>query len=185
MPPRSSKQPSAPVKQPQATSRRSQATAKRPQATALDTGLRLLARRAHSRVELRRKLGRRGYDEDEIGAALARLAELGYVDDASFAASHVRRRSSTRGPMALTAELAARGVDRQAAGRALAGFDRAAQVASATRLAERLCGRTLPAGYGELLDTVGAKLLRRGFSSGVAREACWALWAGREEIPTA
>jgi regulatory protein len=171
VPPRSSKQPPTSVKQ--------------PQASALDVGLRLLARRAHSRVELRRKLGRRGYEEDEIQAALARLDELGYVDDAAFATGHVRRRSSSRGPMALKAELAARGIDRQAAGHALAGFDRAAQVASATRLAERLCGRTLPAGYGELLDTVGAKLLRRGFSSGVAREACWALWAGREEIPTA
>ena len=192
MPPRSSKQPQAPVGQvqttarrPQATAKRPQATARRPQATALDAALRLLARRAHSRVELRRKLGRRGYEEDEIQAALVRLAELGYVDDAAFAAGHVRRRSSSRGPLALTAELAARGVDRQAAGRALAGFDRAAQVASATRLAERLCGRTRPAGYGELLDTVGAKLLRRGFPSGVAREACWALWAGREEIPSA
>jgi len=144
-----------------------------------------LARRAHSRVELRRKLGRRGYDEDEIQAALVRLAELGYVDDAAFAESHVRRRSSSRGPLALTAELAARGVDRHAAGPALAGFDRAAQVASATGLAERLYGRSRPAGYGELLDSVGAKLLRRGFSPGVAREACWAVWAGREHRPTA
>jgi SOS response regulatory protein OraA/RecX len=85
--------------------------------------------------------------------------------------------------LALTAELAARGVDRHAAGRALAGFDRPAQVASATRLAERLYARSRPAGYGELLDSVGAKLLRRGFSPGVAREACWAVWTGREHVP--
>jgi regulatory protein len=152
---------------------------------ALDAGLRLLARRAHSRVELRRKLGRRGYDEEEIQGALVRLAELGYLDDAAFSAGHVRRRSGSLGPLALTAELAARGVDRQAARGALAGFDRAAQVTSATHLAERLCGSSRPAGYGELLDSVGAKLLRRGFSPGVAREACWAVWAGREHLPTA
>jgi regulatory protein len=118
-------------------------------------------------------------------AALARLGELGYLDDAAFAAAHVRRRSAGRGPLALSAELAARGVDRRASGRALAAFDHTAQVASATRLAERLCGRNRPAGYGELLDSVGAKLLRRGFSPGVAREACWAVWAGREAAPTA
>ncbi len=153
--------------------------------SALDAGLRLLARRAHSRVELRRKLARRGHGEEEIRGALARLAELGYVDDAAFAAGHVRRRSASRGPLALAAELAARGVDRRASSRALAGFDHAAQVASAARLAERLCGRSRPAGYGELLDSVGAKLLRRGFSPGVAREACWAVWAGREHRPTA
>ena len=185
MPPRSSKRPQASAQRSQASAQRPQASAGRPQASALDAGLRLLARRAHSRVELRRKLGRRGYDEGEIQAALVRLAELGYVDDAAFAAGHVRRRSSSLGPLALTAELAARGVDRQAAGRALAGFDRAAQVASATRLAERLYGRSRPAGYGELLDSVGAKLLRRGFSPGVAREACWAVWAGREQGPSA
>jgi len=153
--------------------------------SAYEVGVRLLARRAHSRVELRRKLARRGYEEEDIAAALARLGELGYLDDAAFAAAHIRRRSAGRGPLALSAELAARGVDRRASGRALAAFDHTAQVASATRLAERLCGRNRPAGYGELLDSVGAKLLRRGFSPGVAREACWAVWAGREAAPTA
>lgn len=151
-----------------------------PAVPVLDAGLRLLARRAHSRVELRRKLARRGYPEEEIRDALARLGELGYLDDAAFAASHVRRRSATLGPLALSAELAARGVDRHVSGRALAGFDHTAQVASATRLAERLCGHMRPAGYGELLDSVGSKLLRRGFSPGVAREACWAVWADRQ-----
>ena len=152
--------------------------------SAFDAALRLLARRAHSHVELRRKLGRRGYPEEEIGEALGRLSELGYLDDAAFAAGHVRRRSSSLGPLALSAELAARGVERRVSGQAMAGFDHTAQVASATRLAERLCGRNRPAGYSELLDTVGAKLLRRGFSRGVAREACWAVWSGREAVPT-
>ena len=164
--------------------RSSKAEARRPD-SAYEGGLRLLARRAHSRVELRRKLARRGYSEEAIHTALARLAELGYLDDAAFAAAHVRRRSGARGPLALSAELAARGVDKRVVGRILAGFDHAAQVATATHLAERLCGRTQPAGYGELLDAVGAKLLRRGFSPGVAREACWTVWAGREPTPTA
>jgi regulatory protein len=158
-------------------------TSKQPQVPALDAGLRLLARRAHSRVELRRKLGRRGYEEDEIRAALARLAELGYVDDASFAAGHIRRRSVSLGPMALSAELAARGVDKHISGAALRAFDREAQLAAATRLAERLCGRNRPVGYGELLDTVGVKLLRRGFPQAVAREACRAVWAGAAGTP--
>ena len=150
--------------------------------SAFDAGIRLLARRAHSRVELRRKLARRGYDADEVRGAVARLSELGYLDDASFAVGHVRRRSGTRDALALSAELAERGVDKVVAGAALAGFDRAAQVAAATRLAERLSerlsGGKRPPGYRELLDSVGAKLLRRGYSIGVARDACWAVWAG-------
>jgi regulatory protein len=158
--------------------RRSSKPKARPDASVLEAGLRLLARRAHSRVELRRKLGRRGYEEDEIQAALTRLTELGYVDDAEFAAAHVRRRSASRGPFALSAELAARGVDRHTMGAALRAFDRPAQVAAATRFAERLCARIRPAGYNELLDSVGTRLLRRGFSPAVAREACRAVWSG-------
>ena len=156
---------------------------------ALAAGLRLLARRAHSCLELRRKLSRRGYEEDDISDAVARLTELGYLDDASFAAGHVRRRSVTRGPLALSAELALKGVDRDMAEAALSGFDRPAQLAAATALAGRLAGHTPgarrahlegPAGYRELLGTVGAKLVRRGFSIAVAQEACRAVWTGTE-----
>ena len=156
-----------------------------PRAPAIDAGLRLLAGRAHSRAEVRRKLARRGYDLDDVEGAVNRLVELGYLDDASFAAGHVRRRSGTHGPLALSAELSARGVDRRMADAALAGFDPEAQLAAATRLAVRLAGRSRPAGYRELLESVGAKLLRRGFSMTVAREACRAVWAGTGITPSA
>lgn len=147
--------------------------------------MRLVAGRAHSCAELRRKLTRRGYAEEEIAGALTRLTELGYMDDAAFAAGHVRRRSVTRGPLALSAELALKGVDKHTAEAALSSFDRPAQVAAATALAGRLAGHIPgarkadfkgPVGYRELLDTVGAKLLRRGFSITVAQEACQAVW---------
>jgi regulatory protein len=146
--------------------------------SAYEAGVRLLARRAHSRAELRRKLARRGYDDEDVAGAMRRLGELGYLDDAAFAAGHVRRRSASLGPLALSAELAARGVDRRVAGGALATFDHEAQLAAATRLAARLSGRNRPAGYRELLDSVGAKLLRRGFPETVAREACRTIWRG-------
>jgi regulatory protein len=145
--------------------------------------LRLLARRAHSRAELRRKLARRGYEAEEVQGALARLEELGYLDDAAFATGHVRRRSRSLGPLALAAELSERGVERSLASAALATFDRPAQVAAAVRLAERLCAGKRPPGYRELLDTVGAKLLRRGYSIGIAREACRAVWDGTVRLP--
>src|SRR5438876_2085996 len=151
-------------------------SSKKPLAGALDTGLRLLARRSHSRFELRRKLGRRGYEEAEVDAAVARLVELRYLDDRSFAEGHVRRRSATRGPLALSAELAARGIDRSLADGAVQGFDPEAQLAAATRLVERLAGRKSFAGYRELLDSAGAKVLRRGFSPGTVRTACRAVW---------
>ena len=149
---------------------------RKPTSSCLETGVGLLARRAHSRAELRQKLTRRGYELDAVEATLARVTELGYLDDAAFARGLVRRRSSTRGPMALAAELWSKGIDRAGAAAALAVFDPDAQLAAATRLAERLRGGRSLEGYRELLDRVGPKLMRRGFSSGVVREACRAAW---------
>ncbi|TMC37036.1 MAG: regulatory protein RecX [Chloroflexi bacterium] len=160
-------------------------SSKPPTGSAYEAGVGLLARRAHSRAELRRKLARRGFSVEDVDATMARLSRLGYLDDASFAAGHVRRRSATLGPLALSAELSARGVDRAVAGAALDAFDHSAQVAAATRLAERLSARKSTAGYRELLDSVGARLLRRGFSLGVAREACLAVWQGTATTPEA
>jgi regulatory protein len=149
-----------------------------PAVPALDAGLRLLAVRSHSRHELRRKLGRRGYAEEDVEGAVARLDELGYVDDAAFAAGHVRRRSASLGPLALAAELAARGVDRRLTSQAVAGLTHSDQVTAAVRLVQRQAARKRPASYQELLDSAGSKLLRRGFSPGIAREACRAVWLG-------
>jgi SOS response regulatory protein OraA/RecX len=109
---------------------------------------------------------------------MARLAGQGYLDDAGFAVGHVRRRSTALGPLALSAELAARGVDREVARTALEGLGHEAQVAAASRLVLRELSRSRPAGYKQLLDSAGARLLRRGFSPAVAREACRAAWQG-------
>jgi regulatory protein len=152
-----------------------------PSDSALDAGLRLLARRAHSRVELLLKLTRRSYDSAAIRTALRRLEELGYLDDQSFARSFVRRRGSVRGPRALSAELAARGVDRAQVDTAIAEFGEEEQLAAATQIAERLYARKPSPGYREILDEVGTKLVRRGFSVSVARAACHTVLAGRSD----
>ena len=152
-----------------------------PSDSALDAGLRLLARRAHSRVELLLKLTRRGYDSAAIRTAMRRLEELGYLDDQAFARSFVRRRGSVRGPRALSAELAARGVHRAQVDTAVAEFGEAEQVAAATQIAERLYARKPSLGYREILDEVGSKLVRRGFSVSVARAVCHTLLAGHPD----
>lgn len=154
---------------------------KAPAVPAFDAALGYLARRAHTRAELRRKMGRRGYEEAEIDEAMVRLAGLGYLDDAGFAERHVRRRSASLGPQAISAELASRGVARAVARQALAGLSAEDQLAAATKLVARQAGRKRPAGYKELLDSAGSRLLRRGFSPGIAREACRLVWVGAVE----
>lgn len=49
--------------------------------TALMKAVDLLARAEHSTAQLARKLAQRGYEEEEIQAALATLTERGYLDD--------------------------------------------------------------------------------------------------------
>jgi regulatory protein len=151
----------------------------------VDSGLRLLARRAHSRAELRQKLTRRGYEAAEVDSALSRLAGMGYLDDSEFARGLVRRRSGSRGSLALAAELAARGIDRERSAAALAGLGPGEQLASARRLAERMYPEGAQVGYRELLDRVGVRLLRRGFPAEVVRAACQAVLAERRSLPEA
>jgi regulatory protein len=140
--------------------------------------LRLLGGRAHSRVELQRKLARRGYTSEEVDAALARLEELGYLNDLAFAEGLVRVRSASRGPRALSAELAKRGVGRAQADRALASYDDALQLASAMRNIVRTYGRREITDYREMLNQVGSRLLRQGYSAITVRAACRAVVAG-------
>src|SRR5258708_30968318 len=100
---------------------------------------------------------------------MARLAEMGYLDDAAFAQGLVRRRSAARGSLAVAAELTAKGIDRQGTADALAELDAESQLASATLLAERMCPRGAEIGYREMLDRVGVKLQRRGYTTHITR----------------
>lgn len=79
--------------------------------SAYDKALGLLARREHSRRELKLKLRQRGYEGEEAGAALDRLGEQRYQDDDRFAEALVRNRSAQGyGPQRLRAELKSHGL---------------------------------------------------------------------------
>lgn len=145
-----------------------------PGGSALDAGLRLLARRDHSRAELKRKLSRRGHQEEALEAALRQIAETYRQDDLRFARSYVRMRAPTRGPLAISAELAARGVDRHKVETALAGYPEAEQLRNATRLANRMFARMDEAEPG-LQERIGARLARRGFPIPIVMAACRAV----------
>jgi regulatory protein len=74
--------------------------------------VRMLARREHSALELRQKLGQRGIDEAEIDSTIGRLQLEGLQSDERFAESYVHSRSGRGyGPLRISAELRERGVD--------------------------------------------------------------------------
>ncbi|MCG5514441.1 regulatory protein RecX [Ectothiorhodospira shaposhnikovii] len=76
-----------------------------------DAAIRLLARREHSRGELRSKLTERGLEQAAVEVALDRLESRGLLSDARFTESFVRHRvGQGHGPTRIRADLRQRGV---------------------------------------------------------------------------
>lgn len=88
---------------------------------AFRTVLRALERRSFARADLGRRLRRKGHAPAAVDAALERGAALGLLDDAAFAVNYVETRSGRgRGPLRLTRDLLAMGLERRLIDRALA-----------------------------------------------------------------
>lgn len=82
-----------------------------------EAALHLLASRARTRQELRRKLRGKGFSTSRVDPCLDRLEEKGLLDDAAAAAAFVRDRlrHRPRGSRRLVSELRAKGVDHDVA----------------------------------------------------------------------
>lgn len=79
---------------------------------ALETGVRLLARREHASQELRLKLRQRDYPSDVIKAVIDELIDRGYLSEERFAEVFVREKVEHGwGPVRITAEMRKRGVE--------------------------------------------------------------------------
>lgn len=81
-------------------------------AVVLDAAARFLEVRPRSIAEVRRRLHDNGYRDDLAEGAIARLVDLGMLDDAAFARAWVesRDRARPRGEWALRSELYRKGV---------------------------------------------------------------------------
>jgi regulatory protein len=142
-------------------------------------GLQALARRAHARADLRRRLLQRQHPPAAVDVALARLAGHGLLDDARFAEQFAAQRARRgRGPARILHDLLKQGVERRAAEAALASALRAeawdgagAVRAAAERRAAQL-GALPPA---ERRRRLVAFLRRRGFEGA-------AVWPAVEEL---
>ena len=86
-----------------------------------DRALNMLALRARSSNDLRRILLRKGESAEQVGIAIERLQQAGFLDDVSFARQFARSRVLGAGlsRRRIQAELARRGVARDVAGVAI------------------------------------------------------------------
>jgi len=88
--------------------------------TALQQATTLLKVRERTEQELRQGLARRGYAEAEVGAAVARLRALGYLDEQRVAEERARRGfAEDRSTTDVAARLARSGVEEAVIQRAL------------------------------------------------------------------
>jgi len=151
---------------------------------ALEAALRLLSLGPRSERDLRERLERRrGFQRAAVDQAVARMRELGYVNDAAFAKLYVEtRQASPRSKRALMFELGRKGVDRGYTEVALEDYDDAeAAYAAARRRLRSLSG----ADRVTFERRLGNFLASRGFGFGVARmtiQRCWRELSDAEEV---
>ncbi len=82
---------------------------------AMGRAFNILGYRARSEAELRERLGRYGYLEETVSGVIARLEELGYLDDEEFARLKAREKARKYGPRRVSAELRQGGIDEELA----------------------------------------------------------------------
>ena len=144
---------------------------------AIEAALRLVAMSPRSEADVRERLQRRrGFRREAVDAAVTRLRELGYLDDAAYARLYVesRRASTPRSKRAIAFELGRKGVDRQLTQEALEDYsDADAAYEAAQRRLRALHGLDRQAFERRL----GSFLTSRGFGYGVARAAIERAWA--------
>jgi regulatory protein len=141
--------------------------------------VRALARRAHARFDLRRRLLQKQHPRPAVDGALERLVAQHLLDDARFARDYAGAKAARgRGPARLVKDLLTQGVDRAVAEAAVRaaladeGVDPAAAVrVVAAKRARQLAGLPAPVRKRRL----AAFLARRGFQGPEVRSIVEAL----------
>jgi regulatory protein len=151
-------------------------------AEVVDAAARLLEARPRSAAEVRRRLAGAGYRAELVAAAVARLTELGYLDDEAFARSWVesRDRAHPRGERALRHELRLKGVEPSIIDAVLAERPGKGDAATTDGDADRVAAEGLIARNRRSLDRITdprrrrqrayALLARNGFDPSIAAE---------------
>jgi regulatory protein len=168
-------------------------------AVVLDAAARFLEARSRSVVEVRRRLTGAGYRADLVDGAIARMVELGMLDDDTFARAWVesRDRARPRGERAIREELRLKGVDRAVIDAVLterrdaAGDDH--ESGEAPRSPDRVAAERLIARHSRALARVAdprqrrqraySLLARNGFDPGTCREVAALVDASSEPEP--
>jgi regulatory protein len=125
----------------------------------------MLAARPRTEAQVRDRLARAGFAEEAVGV-VTWLIGLGYLDDAAFARDRARAlvAPGRLGPRLAEMRLAAAGIPRESARRAVADALGADETARCRQLAERRARRPISDLDDRERARLGRFLLARGFS---------------------
>ncbi len=128
--------------------------------------LRLLAQMPRTRLELERALSRAGAPDDVVASVLDRFADVGLIDDTSYAEAYMRTGVGVRrrGTRSLRAELRVRGVAPDVIDVASGQVDEESERATALALASRRAAALSRLEPEVRRRRLTGQLLRRGFA---------------------
>ena len=141
--------------------------------------LRLLNYRPRSTAEVRSHLLRRGYEEAQVTAAVARFQELGLLDDRAFARTWVQDRQDLRprGRQGLAAELRRKGLAPEVIAEALdEAVDEESEAAQALALARTRARALAGVERSVFFRRLHGFLARRGFAAEVVARTVRQVW---------
>lgn len=137
---------------------------------AITASLRIISYRPRSESELRGKLMEKGFEPADISVAIEYLAGSGYIDDERYAMdlSQSRTRNKGWGPSKIAADLARRGICKEAIAKALLPLATAEEETARAAL-EKWARKTgaRPPLKDSLYEKAARHLKARGFHTGV------------------
>jgi regulatory protein len=143
-----------------------------------DAAARYLSYRPRSEDELRKRLIRRGFDDDSIEVVLAKLKERSLIDDGDFAQfwKDNRQSFSPRSQWLTSLELKQKGVPNEVIEQVVSTIDDAD---NAYRAATNRARSLTMSDYQGFRRRLGEYLRRRGFGYGVINKTIERLWQER------
>lgn len=155
-----------------------------PEAAARTICLRQLTAGPRTRAQLQEAMRRRNVAAELAESVLDRLAEVGLVDDASFARAWVESRHTGRGlaRRALSRELSVRGISEDIVASALVQLDSEQEEATARELLARRLPATAGLAWEVRVRRLTGLLARKGYPPGFAAKIVRDALAGQSDL---